>query len=243
MSKTDKQLGNSKSDWSAIVAKASLGAVPIAGSFLSEIVSALIPNQRIERIAKFANELNTKLEKLPDEVIKKLRDNELFIDLVEDSFFRTVRASSEERRRYILNIVQNGISEDDATINNAKYLLGLLSEINDNEVIWLRYFHERTLSDKSKFQSLHKNILSPVQVVLGSHKEERQRGAIQESYKEHLLRLGLIRDDIKMNKDLGVPEYDSFTNKPKVSYSEATTLGNMLLEKIGLIETKVELGR
>jgi hypothetical protein len=236
VSKTDKQLDNNRSDLVAILAKSGLGAIPVAGSFLSEIVATLIPNQRLDRIVKFAKELDNKLDKLPDEIVEKLRDSEQFVELIEDGFVRAVRASSEERRQYILNIVQSGISEDDAEVNNAKYLLGLLSEINDNEVIWLRYFHERTLNSKGQFQALHSNIISPVQVVLGSNKEERQRGAIQESYKEHLLRLGLIKDNIRMNTELGVPKYDIFTDKPEVSYSETTTLGNMLLEKIGLIK-------
>lgn len=230
------RLDNNKSDWAAVMAKGGLGSIPFAGSFLAEIAGALIPNQRLDRLVKYATELNSRLEKIPEELMDQLRNNEQFIDLVEESFVRASRASSEERRQYIVSIVQHGISNDEAIINNAKYLLGLLSELNDNEVIWLRYFHERTLHDKGQFRALHNNILAPVQVVLGSSKEERQKGAIQESYKEHLERLGLIKSHIKMNKDLGVPEYNTFTNKPEIRYSEATTLGNMLLENIGLIE-------
>lgn len=230
------RLDNNKSDWAAVMAKGGLGFIPFAGSFLAEIAGALIPNQRLDRLVKYATELNSRLEKIPEELMDQLRNNEQFIDLVEESFIRASRANSEERRQYIVSIVQHGISNDEAIINNAKYLLGLLSELNDNEIIWLRYFHERTLHDKGQFRALHNNILAPVQVVLGSSKEERQKGAIQESYKEHLERLGLIKSHIKMNKDLGVPEYNTFTNKPEITYSEATTLGNMLLENIGLIE-------
>lgn len=230
------RLDNNKSDWAAVMAKGGLGSIPFAGSFLAEIAGALIPNQRLDRLVKYATELNSRLEKIPEELMDQLRNNEQFIDLVEESFVSASRASSEERRQYIVSIVQHGISNDEAIINNAKYLLGLLSELNDSEVIWLRYFHERTLHDKGQFRALHNNILAPVQVVLGSSKEERQKGAIQESYKEHLERLGLIKSHIKMNKDLGVLEYNTFTNKPEIRYSEATTLGNMLLENIDLIE-------
>lgn len=235
MDESSQRLSNNKSDWATIVAKGGLGAIPLAGSFLAEIAGSLIPNQRIDRIAKYATELNERLEKIPGEMIERLRGSEQFIDLIEESFIRVSRASSEVRRQYILSIIQKGISTDAADLNNAKYLLGLLSELNDNEVIWLRYFHERTLMSKGQFQALHKNILSPVQVVLGSSKEERRQGAIQDSYQEHLERLGLIKHHIIMNKDLGVPEYDTFSNKPRVSFSETTTLGNMLLENIGLI--------
>lgn len=235
MNKTDNQLDNNGSDLIAAVTKASVGAVPVAGSFLAEIVGALIPNQRIDRIAKYAAKLNERLEEMPEEVIERLRNDEQFVDLMEESFIRATRASSDERREYILNIVRNGISDESADINNAKYLLNLLSELNDSEVIWLRFFHEQTMNEKSQFQALHANILAPVQVVLGSSENERQRRAVQASYKEHLERLGLIKHDIKMNKDLGVPEYDKITSKPKVSHSRTTTLGDMLLSNIGLV--------
>lgn len=236
MSSDDNKLDSNKSDWAAVIAKGGLGAIPLAGSILAEIAGTLIPNQRLDRIAKYVVELNDQLEKIPDDLMEQLRNNEQFIDLIEESFIKASRATTQERRKYILNIVENGISSNDADINDAKYLLGLLSELNDNEVIWLRYFHERTIGRKSKFQMLHENILSPVRLVMGSSKEERQQGAVQESYKEHLERLGLIKHSIRMNEDLGVPKYNTSTNKPEVSYSEATTLGKMLLENIGLIQ-------
>lgn len=236
MNKTDEQFKNNRFDWTAIAAKASLSAIPVAGGFLAEVVGVLIPNQRIDRVAKYCSELDSELENLPEEVIKSLRNNEQFIELVEESFMRAARSSSDERRKYILNIVQNGITDGNAEMNNARYLLGLLSELNDNEVIWLRYFHERAIGDRSKLQALHGNILAPVRVVLGSSKEERQRGAIQDSYREHLERLGLVENEVRMDKDLGVPEYDTFTHKPKTSYTRTTTLGDMLLEQIGLIK-------
>lgn len=234
--KDNKQLDNNGSDWTALIAKGGLGAIPFAGGFLAELAGALIPNQRIDRIAKYLKELNDQLSKLPEEVIERLRNNEQFIDLVEESFIRAARAGSEDRRKYILHIIQNGISNDQADFNDTKYLLCLLSELNDNEVIWLRYFHERTINQKEEFRALHQNVLSRVIVTMGSNKDERQQGAVQKSYEEHLERLGLIEHNIRMNKDLGVPEYDTFTNKPKVSYSHTTTLGDMLLEFIGLLE-------
>lgn len=235
MSKDDSMLGINKSDWVATITKGSFGAIPIAGSFLAEVAGTLIPDQRLDRIAKYVVELNNRLEKISEELLRQLRNNEQFIDLIEESFIKASRAGSEERRHYIVNIVQNGISDNEADINNAKYLLGLLSEISDNEVIWLRYFYGRTLGDRQRFRELHKNLLTLTQVVIGSSKEEMRLAAIQESYKEHLERLGLIQHHIRMNKESTAPEYDRFTNKPKVVHTDTTNLGNLLLENIGLI--------
>ena len=126
----------------------------------------------------------------------------------------------------------------------------MLSELNDIEVIWLRYYRERTIDEKQTFHSKHKNILDKEIVVLGSDVETRRKVALQESYTEHLERLGLIKHHLDMQKvasdnsglhqrrlssqDINVPNYDNF-GKLKVSYSETTVLGNMLLEYIGLI--------
>jgi hypothetical protein len=235
MSKADDQLKNNKTDLVAAVAKGGLGAIPFAGGLLAEIAGTLIPNQRIDRIAKFVSELNDRLEAMSEEVIERLRNDEEFIDLIEESFIRASRANSDERRGYIVNIVQNGISDEDAGINNAKYLLGLLSELNDSEVIWLRYFHEATMKDKDRFRALHENVLKRVQVVVGSSEEVRRQGAVQASYKEHLERLGLIKHNIRMNRDRSGPEYDKITGQPKVSHSQITVLGDMLLSNIGLL--------
>jgi hypothetical protein len=239
------KLNSNSVDWATVVAKGSAGAIPIAGGFLAEIVGSLIPNQRMDRIVEFLTALDNEFKRLPEDVVEKLRDNELFIDLVEESCIKASRAVSNERREYILNIIKNGISDNDASINNAKYLLGLLSELNDSEVIWLNYFYfcKQPISKREAFQKLHSNILAPVSRVLGSDKATIRQGAIQDSYKEHLERLGLIKHNIKINKDSNVPEYDRFSNKPKIYNSETTTLGDALLENIGLINWRLPFAK
>lgn len=237
VARDSSKLNNNGTDWATMLAKGAAGAVPIAGGFLAEIVGSLIPNQRMDRIVEYLTVLDNEFKQLPETAVEKLRDNELFIDLVEESCVKASRAISRERREYILNIVKNGISDNDADINNAKYLLGLLSEMNDSEVIWLNYFyfHKQSIAEREKFQKVHENILAPVSRVLGSDKNTVRQRAIQDSYKDHLERLGLIEHELKMNKDLKMPEYDSFSNKPKIYRSQTTSLGDALLENIGLI--------
>lgn len=236
MSKDENIFENSGADISAMIVKGAAGIIPGLGGFVGEIVTSLIPNQRIDRIANYVDLLNAKFRNLPNEIVEKLRNNELFIDLIEESFIKASRATTEERRHYIVNVVERGMSDIDVDINNAKYLLGLLSDLNDNEMVWLRYYHERTIVDKQNFRLTHPNILAPIQTVIGDSIDTKRSEAIQESYTEHLERLGLVKSHIQMNRELGVPKYDEFSNKPKISYTEATTLGRMLLEYVGLID-------
>lgn len=236
MSKDNNIFENNGADISAMALKGVAGIIPVFGGFVGEIVGNLIPDQRIDRIAEYVELLNAKFENLPGGLIEKLRNNELFIDLIEESFIKTSRAITKERRLYIVNIVEHGMSDEEADINNSKYLLSLLSDLNDSEVIWLRYYHERTITDKQNFQLQHPNILGRVQPVIGDSIDKKRLAAIQESYTEHLERLSLVERHIRMDSKMGVPKYDTFTNKPEVSYTEATLLGRMLLEYIGLID-------
>ncbi len=247
--KKPTKLGNTKIDQIVFSAKVGANLIPYVGGALAEIIGQLIPGQRIDRIQKYVELLDKSIQALPEATVKELLKNELFISLVEDSFYQASRALTDERRNYILNIVQNGMTNDELKINDSKYLLRLLSELNDVEVIWLRYYRERTIAQKQAFMQEHQNILEKEVVTLGSGVGSRRKGALQDSYTEHLERLGLIKHHLDMQKvvpeststrsrlsprDINVPNYDNF-GKLRISYSEATVLGNMLLEYIGLI--------
>ena len=61
---------NNSADYVASLAKSALGVIPFAGSLLVEIAGNIIPNQRIDRIAKYAEALNTRLSSLKEAVVK-----------------------------------------------------------------------------------------------------------------------------------------------------------------------------
>lgn len=248
--KKPTSLGNNNIDHTVLGVKIGANLIPLVGGAVAEIIGQLIPGQRLDRIQRYVELLNNSIESLPEKTVKKLLENELFISLVEDSFYQASRALTDERRTYILNIVQNGMTTDELKINDSKYLLRLLSEINDVEVIWLRYYHERTIGHKQAFMHEHQNILQKEMVTLGSNLETRRKGALQENYTVHLEGLGLIQHHLDMQKvvpettrtrmslssqEVNVPNYDNF-GKLRISYTETTVLGNMLLEYIGLID-------
>jgi len=235
MTKKDN-LENNKNDFIASAAKSVLGIVPIAGSLLSELVGNIIPNQRIDRLTKYVKELDEKLSKIPIEKITPLLYNEDFVDLIEEGFVQASRAITEERRKYITSIVTNGITDKAIQFHESKYLLKTLQELNDIEIIWLRYYLVPTMDGDKEFRNKHKNILDNIKTYKGVDSETLSKSAIQKSYKEHLERLELISHKIRFDRTKGVPEYDTVSGKPKISYTDITTLGRLLLKQIGLIE-------
>lgn len=74
---------------------------------------------------------------------------------------------------------------------------------------------------------------------MGSSSEEIEARALQKSYTQHLVRLGLVDEQISKGRD-GKPEFDSSSGGFKVSYRRTSTLGNLLLRQIGLTSPEEE---
>jgi len=79
------RLGLCIPDYVASAAKALLGAAPFAGSLLAEIAGTIIPNQRIDRLARFAVILEEKLAQLDREFVRAQLTDENFTNIMEDS--------------------------------------------------------------------------------------------------------------------------------------------------------------
>ncbi|OEU68103.1 MAG: hypothetical protein BA863_07910 [Desulfovibrio sp. S3730MH75] len=232
------ELEQNKADLLTSTAKSVLGIVPFAGPLLSELVGNLIPNQRVDRLSKYVIELEKKLSDLTDERIRELLRDEECIDFFEEGFVQASRVLTNERRTQIASVIRNGLDDDSIVYSESKYILKLLQELNDQEVIWLRFYLNPTIGGDEEFRNRHKNILDPVPAYLSSDESIIEKAALQGSYQEHLERLGLIRPHYRIDRDTGMPEFDKFSGKPSVAYRDLTSLGRLLLKQIGLLENE-----
>ncbi|MBE9101156.1 hypothetical protein [Vacuolonema iberomarrocanum] len=183
--------------------KGVVGAVPIVGPFLTEVVGTLVPNQRVDRIADFAQKLHDRIELLENESLRSLLTDENFTDLLEESLQQVARSTSDERREYIANLVANGINNDDMEYIEDKHLLRILGELNDIEVIWLiAYAQGFYMGQRSEFQERHANVLSPIGAHMNSSQRELDQESLQVSYKLHLEREGLLKINDRGSYDI-----------------------------------------
>ena len=196
----------------------------------------MIPDQRIDRLSKYIIELERKLSDLSAERIRELLKDDECIDLFEEGFVQASRAITDERRTQIASVIKNGLDDESIAYSESKYLLKLLQELNEQEIIWLRYHLHPTLGGDEEFRNKHKNVLERVYVTMGSDESVRKKAGLQESYVEHLERLGLISPQYTIDRDTGVPEFDTFTGRPAVSCYDITFLGHLVLKQIGLID-------
>jgi len=225
-------LETNKEDMMSLFVKSIFGIVPF-GSPIGEAITAVIPHQKLERVVDFVQVLNYKIKNAE----RKIEEHELktqeFTDLLEDSLSQASRALSKERLEYIASLLANSLTDEELKHMETKKLLAILNEINDAEIIWLQYYALYG-GEQNKFYEEHEKILEISPANLQNSPKEFDKQSIQKSYKQDLVRFGLLREKFKQAKKGEFPEIDYNTGKPKVSYYETSSLGNALLRIIEL---------
>jgi len=226
---TKDKLANREADYVASAAKAALGMIPFAGSLLAEIAGTIIPNQRIERIVGFAGALEKRLKTLEKDFVRSQVTNENFTDLVEEGLRQAARSLSEDRREYIASLIANSLKPDAIEHAESKHLLRIMGELNDIEILWLRFYLDPHLQGDEEFRKKHEKVFEPIAACMGDPESVIDKEALQRSYREHLSRLGLLEPRYEM-------ENSTFGTKLKAKGYELTWFGRVMLKAIGLAE-------
>jgi hypothetical protein len=138
-----------------------LGAIPVVGSILAEVVGQLIPQQRLDGLERYAEALHQRLSGLEEADLKEwMRDPEN-IDLFEEGALQSVRALTDERIQYIANLVTDGITGQNIGRLESKRLLNLLTHVDDVQIIVLTSYLVKHEHDR-EFRDRHSAILDVV---------------------------------------------------------------------------------
>jgi len=232
------RLGNTSIDIVTSLTKGTVGAVPFVGSLIAEVVGNVIPNQRVDRITRFVQLLEERLAQIEHEVLKSRLTVAPAVDMLEDAFIQAARATSDERLEHIANVVANGIAAEELNQVETKRMLWLLGQINDIEVILLRGRLPKTQGEAhadADYREKHAVVLQPRMPHLGSPPGEIEEAALYDSYKQHLVDLGLLRPNFKRPGRNELPEFDHKTGMMKASGHDVTTLGRMLLRYLSIL--------
>ena len=220
-------------DITTIIGKGLLGAIPFVGPLAAEIVGAVIPNQRIDRIESLLRFLESKI---PEEDRRKVKEKIISpesVDLIEDGFVQASRALSEERKEYIASLLKNSLTDDELKHIEYKRLMFILGELNDLEVLILK---SKTMyggqADHNEFWEAHKGALNPPQAHMGSTQAEIDKDTINQTHTLHLANLGLLKARFIKPKRDALPEFDDKTGMIKAQGYDITGLGRLLLRSI-----------
>ncbi len=228
------EIRNAANDYVVLGVRAMVGAVPFAGSLLAELAGVVIPNQRIERIAKFAARLELRINGLEREAFSNRFSDEGFTELLEEALRQAARSTTDDRREYLASLVAHSLTSEEQGENDHRHLLRILGEINDTEVIWLRSYVGAYTGSTDTFRAVHEATLRPARATLSGPQEEADRQTLQESYLNHLAALGLLKRSLKLDRNKQ-PEMDSSSRNFAYTSPGTTPLGRMLLRVIGLL--------
>lgn len=228
-------LKTNKTDIAALLARSSLGAIPYVGPLLSEIINEIIPNQKLHRLIEFAYILDQKISHIEQNFVKSEFRKEDCSDFIEEGLRQASRAISKERKEYVASIIANSLSLRDIDYNESKHLLRILGEINDIEVIWLRYHVISTIGGDEEFRKKHAAVLEHIFVNDNETSQNLfDKFALQDSYKGHLVQLGLLETIYQKDTRTKEPKYDTHTGGLKKQSLNITPLGRLLLRQIAL---------
>lgn len=228
------EISSNATDYAVALAKSALGAVPIVGPFLAELAGTVIPRQRADRLADFARGLACTLGAIDEDVRRAKLANENFTDLLEQGALEAVRAVSADRRAYVAQLVSSGLTEEKVSYVESKHLLRLLSQLNDIEIIWLRFYDYPLMNGDDEFRNKHAAILEPVSAMLGSRPDVIDQEALQQNYVEHLVSLGLLVRPLKVDSKTRQPIFDAHRGEWQSQSRRTSPLGRLLLRQIGI---------
>ena len=181
------------------VAKGIAGVCPVIGSLASEAVGSLIPNQRLDRVVNFVLRLEEYIIRV-DSRLNRMDINLRMpegLDIFEEGMIQASRAVSKDRQEQLALIIARSLTTDQLKYSESRKILNIFRELTDPEILWLlSYSSTPTMGSEfhEKLRQENPEVLKPVSRELGSSQEQVDRGALQDSYKNTLLRLGLVEE-------------------------------------------------
>ncbi len=187
-----KNLNENNTDKMVRAFNAALGEIPILGGALGELFSSVIPNQRIDRMVEFIKILNEKLTSQEQELLKSQILDENFSGLLQDVIESAIKTIGKERKNHLAKILQSGLTSNKEELMELRLITRILKEINDIEIIILKYHSILTSNESSIFFQKNKNILESELLFVGASKEQEKQHFMYKGYLYHLVSLGLL---------------------------------------------------
>lgn len=225
----DEELERNWRDLLVSASKGALGIVP-GGSVLAELITEVIPNQRMDRVIKFVRILDARLTTVEGEIRARAIQEPGFADLVEASIVQSASFDSVDRYTYLSNLIVNGIEHGGWQFLRDLHFLQVLGQLNDAEVIWLKYYSIRDFHEQKAFSERHNDVIIYSTYPAGAPRHIVEPVLTAKSYQNHLHRLGLValKQEIRFE-----PQRPEPINIEERGY-EINALGMHLLQRIGL---------
>lgn len=179
-------------DFARNIAIATSSLIPGVGGVLSVFLDKYLPNTIEERRNNFLIKLSQDFEKLPDDIIIKLSNDEKFHSIVLQVFKSVIQEHQSEKIISFRNIIIN--SALSYVSNEVEFYLRLVEELTTDQIKVLHLFYLKDNKKTIDFKNINEYIDSNWTNV-----DESYRFALV----TELIRFGLITGSQRSQKQLG----------------------------------------
>ena len=179
-------------DFARNIAIATSSLIPGVGGVLSVFLDKYLPNTIEERRNNFLIKLSQDFEKLPDDIIIKLSNDEKFHSIVLQVFKSVIQEHQAEKIISFRNIIIN--SALSYVSNEVEFYLRLVEELTTDQIKVLHLFYLKDNKKTIDFKNINEYI-------------DNNWTDVDESYRfalvTELIRFGLITGSQRSQKQLG----------------------------------------
>ena len=204
-----------------LLAKSLIASIPLVGPAAADLLWEVLPNRRMERVEEMLAQLSSRVEDMDDATVRRKMMEPVFVDLLDEGARQATRAPSSERLQEIAAVLESGLRQGDASKVDHKFILSLLGELNDVEIVLLAAKGKSSRDGVRAFHEKHAEVLDRVPPTFGSSRDVLDKEALRLGMESHLERLGLLEVDIRS------PHLGSRQRR------QLTGLGRLLLRTIG----------
>ncbi|OKH87865.1 hypothetical protein [Thalassospira sp. TSL5-1] len=195
-------LGDTSTAKALRIGASAAGAMPFAGSIIQTVLTETIRNVRAERAEDYIRYLQDQIDELK---LKIALDKPEGLDLFEEGLWQSARALSDNRKKYIAELVTKGLQETGLEQQETRHFMRILEQLDDRQIILLAEYHPAsspTVGNEqgTRFHEVNRNVVQPghtvEDIVDHTGREEAQRGSrLNEIMRRHLSSLGLLERD------------------------------------------------
>lgn len=172
--------------------------IPVGGGVLSFFLDKYLPSAIEERKNDFLNKLANDMEKLPEDVIKKIYESKEFLSIVLKVFKSAIYEEQEIKINAFRNIIINTALSLDYETNEREFFIKLVMELTTDQIRILQLFYLRDYKNEISFTSVNKYITKMWRNV-----DKSYRFALV----TELIRYGLMTSSIEMKRNKGEGEH------------------------------------
>lgn len=221
-------LESNRTDTFVSILSSTVSYIPLVGSFASELVQSLIPNQRQDRIVEFVKNIDYELQnmKINFQELKEKFSNQKYGSFTYNCIRMVTNEVYEEKIKYYKNLLIQTLTDDEKTLVHNERILRILEQLDYYKILYLKFYSDCNIGGTKTMNEVIERLgfqfLQPTYMMSMDNKAFDEE-TMKQITLNNLCNSGLLNREIKWINN-GKHQHISY---------KITHLGKLILKKIG----------